>query len=169
MIGGASPQLQINCFPVSARLYINAAAFGDDDECRPVSWLATGSAGALQTYELTTWTLLPIQVPCHTNDALIVLFGLRQVFLEEENNVGRYKLVAERSARPAGEDLDDIIMGLTGDNPNEDGAPFSSSSHFVLSIVVNCLRHLWTWQLARTVVIYLDLMQHTCFAEASPY
>jgi len=34
-----------------------------------------------------------------------------QVFLEDDASPGRYNLVAERSTRPAGEDLDDIIMG----------------------------------------------------------
>lgn len=34
-----------------------------------------------------------------------------QVFLEDDASPGRYNLVAERSTRPAGEELDDIIMG----------------------------------------------------------
>mmetsp|Transcript_49175 Transcript_49175/g.93915 ORF Transcript_49175/g.93915 Transcript_49175/m.93915 type:complete len:355 (-) Transcript_49175:422-1486(-) len=68
---------------------------------------------------LVTYSIYPLSSP--SGSVFKKYPGQWQVFLEEENNVGRYKLVAERSARPAGEDLDDIIMGLTGDNPNEDG------------------------------------------------
>eukprot|EP00955_Chlamydomonas_euryale_P066064 359437-Chlamydomonas_euryale.AAC.4 len=37
-----------------------------------------------------------------------------QVFLEDEQAEGRYKLIAERPARPAGEALDAIVMQATG-------------------------------------------------------
>jgi len=40
--------------------------------------------------------------------------GMWKVFLEDEQAEGRYKLIAERPARPAGEALDAIVMQATG-------------------------------------------------------
>lgn len=46
-----------------------------------------------------------------------------QVFLEEDNMPGRYKMIAERPSRPAGDMLDYIIMQATGELDEEGNAP----------------------------------------------
>lgn len=66
---------------------------------------------------LTTYSIYPLSFP--SGSVFKKYPGRWQVFLEEENNAGRYKLVAERSSRPAGEQLDDILLGFDvteGDN-----------------------------------------------------
>ena len=54
--------------------------------------------------------------------------GLWQVFVQDNDLPGRYKLVAESASRPGGEDLDLIIMNALGgtgggDDGNGEGEP----------------------------------------------
>jgi len=55
----------------------------------------------------TTYSLRPIQ---DIGTVFRCYPGLWQVFIQDEDMPGRYKLIAERPARPGGETLDNIIM-----------------------------------------------------------
>jgi len=66
----------------------------------------------------TTYSLRPIQ----DYGAVFRCYpGLWKVFLADEELQGRYKLVAERPSRPAGEALENIIMEAAGMGEQEGG------------------------------------------------